>query len=214
LKTFINLFVLVALFVFGQLANADDAKKIKVACIGDSITKGDGLEEEETYPYLLGKRLGKQYEVKNFGCPAATATATGDRPYVKTKECKDALEFQPDMVIIMLGTNDSKDWKKKDKIEEGYKALVAEFQKLPIKPKVILCTPPCVTQDNWGIEGEIVKEGIRPLVKKVGEELKLPVVDVFRVSDGKEIHIDGIHLNAEGAKLVAETVRKKVIKTK
>lgn len=202
-------------FAFGQLAKSEEPKTIKVAFVGDSITKGDGLKKEQTSPALLGKSLGKGYEVRNFGCNAATATGTGDRPYIKTKECKDALEFEPDIVVIMLGTNDSKpkEWAKPEEVEKGYKALIEEFQKLKSKPRIVLCTPPCALVDKWGIEAEVVKDGVRPLVKKIGKDLKLPVVDVFQSTDGKEdIHSDGIHLNADGTKLVAQAVSKELKK--
>lgn len=217
MKTVNLLVVLSIVLLLGSKASAEDPKPIKIACLGDSITKGDGLKRENSYPNLLSKSLGKSYEVRNYGCSAATATGTGDRPYIDTKECKDALEFEPDVVVIMLGTNDSKpkEWAKPEKVEEGYKALIEKFSKLKSKPRIVLCTPPCALVDKWGIEEKVVAEGIRPLVQKIGKELKLPIVDVFKATDGKEdIHTDGIHLNADGTKLIAQAVSKELQKKK
>src|SRR5438270_834071 len=80
---------------------------IKVACVGDSITQGSGLQEN-TYPLQLQRMLGSNYEVRNFGVGGATLLEQGDKPYIQQKLYQDSLAFQPDVVVIMLGTNDSK----------------------------------------------------------------------------------------------------------
>ena len=41
--------------------------KTKVACIGDSLTRGYLLEDAQSYPAQLQQLLGAQYEVRNFG---------------------------------------------------------------------------------------------------------------------------------------------------
>jgi lysophospholipase L1-like esterase len=83
---------------------------IKVACVGDSITHGAGVEEREknNYPKQLGELLGNRFEVRNFGRSGATLSRVGDLPYASTDEFKAAIAWQPDMVIIKLGTNDTK----------------------------------------------------------------------------------------------------------
>ena len=48
------------------------------------------------------------YEVKNFGVGGRTALRKGDWPYWNEQAYKDALDYQPDFVVIMFGTNDSK----------------------------------------------------------------------------------------------------------
>ena len=86
------------------------ADNIKVACVGNSITEGFGLENPsvESYPAVLQSLLGNNYEVENFGLSARTLLMKGDLPYMKEQRFKDALEFLPDIVTIKLGTNDSK----------------------------------------------------------------------------------------------------------
>ena len=61
--------------------------KIKVACIGNSVTYGYGLKNPitESYPVQLQKMLGEKYEVKNFGHSGATLLRKGHNPYYKTK---------------------------------------------------------------------------------------------------------------------------------
>ena len=83
---------------------------IRVACVGDSITFGAFLpnRERNSYPAQLGRLLGASYDVHNFGINSATMLKKGDFPYVKQKIHNEAVAFAPDIVVIMLGTNDSK----------------------------------------------------------------------------------------------------------
>ena len=71
------------------------------------------MAEVNGYPAQLQKMLGKDYYVKNFGVGARTMLNKGDHPYMKELAWKDALAFNPNIVVIKLGTNDSKDmnWK-------------------------------------------------------------------------------------------------------
>ena len=83
---------------------------IRVACVGDSITYGSGVEnrEQNAYPAVLGRLLGERYEVRNFGVGGATLQKRGDKPYWSLDAYKDVTLFKPHIVVIKLGTNDSK----------------------------------------------------------------------------------------------------------
>ena len=96
--------------IFIQVCSAQSIKKIKIACIGNSITYGYGIEGRETnsYPAQLQTLLGKEFEVTNFGVSATTLLTNGNNPYIQTPEYQQALESNPDIVFIKLGTNDSK----------------------------------------------------------------------------------------------------------
>ena len=74
--------------------------------MGDSITHGHGVEEREknNYPKQLGDLLGSRFEVRNFGRNSATMSRDGDHSYAKTDAFNAALVWQPDMVVIKLGT--------------------------------------------------------------------------------------------------------------
>lgn len=73
-------FIFCIIFLLLFFNNA--AAKIKVACIGDSVTYRYGLESRETdnYPAQLQQMLGDQYEVENFGKSGATLLKKGHRP--------------------------------------------------------------------------------------------------------------------------------------
>jgi lysophospholipase L1-like esterase len=79
------------------------AQIIRVACIGDSIT------EWSHYPEELQQKLGEGYIVGNFGVAGSAVTKDSELPYMNQSAFQEAKDFQPQVVIIMLGTNDAKD---------------------------------------------------------------------------------------------------------
>jgi lysophospholipase L1-like esterase len=87
--------------------------RVRVACIGDSITAGTGIDDPaRRYPAILGALLGERYEVRAFGSPGATMLSSGDTPYVSQRAFQEALAFRPDVNVVALGTNDTKPWKR------------------------------------------------------------------------------------------------------
>ena len=83
---------------------------VRVACLGNSITDGFGIDMASAYGYpaMLQKKLGDGYWVRNFGVSSRTMLNKGDWPYMNEPAWRDALNFKPEIVIIKLGTNDSK----------------------------------------------------------------------------------------------------------
>ncbi len=200
------------LLAFAVPACADDKKDvIRVACVGDSITYGAGVADraKNCYPAVLQKLLGDKHEVRNFGVSGSTLLNKGDKPYTKEKAYKDALAFAPHVVIIKLGSNDTKpqNWKNAADFAADYTALIESFQKLGTKPKVFLCTPAPAYPEAFGIADERLKTGVKPKVEALGKELKLTVIDLYTtLSDKPKLFPDKVHPNAEGAKLMAETI--------
>ncbi len=132
--------LLLALF---SLMTARAAEPIKVACVGDSITQGSGAQKGKSYPAQLQGLLGEGYQVGNFGVSGRTLLKKGDFPYWKEKKYQDALAMEPAIVVIMLGTNDTKpqNWKFEAEFDADYRELVKSFQALKSKPKVFVCRP-------------------------------------------------------------------------
>ena len=190
---------------------ADPKKPTVIACVGDSITFGAGVEkrEENNYPKVLGELLGKSFETKNFGRSGATLLKQGDLPYWKTKEFENASASNPDIVVIKLGTNDSKpqNWQHKDQFVSDAKALVLHFRNLPSKPAVHVCLPVPVYETRWGINEPVVQSEVIPALQQVAKELNTPVIDLHTALANKPtLFPDKIHPNAAGAKLIAEAV--------
>ena len=184
-------------------------RSIRVACVGDSITQGAKLAKGMTYPEQLQKMLGSAWTVKNFGKSGRTLLKQGDFPYWNESIYQDALQFAPDVVIIKLGTNDTKpqNWKHIADFKNDYRALVESFRSLPGKPHIDICTPcPVVGSGAFTINNAGVVEEVG-WVKELAAELNVGLVDMNAAFAGKsELLPDKVHPNAEGATLMARTV--------
>ena len=206
------LLVLIVALVFGLTANAADAKL--VACVGDSITYGSGISNRDydSYPAQLGRMLQKfdnQWQTRNFGVSGATLLRNGDLPYVRQSAYNQVLAAEPDAVIIKLGTNDSKphNWVLKDEFISDYIFLIDTFTELPSKPRIWICYPVPAFNDNFGISNAVIKDEIIPLVSRIAELRDVEVIDLYTaLSDAAALFPDGIHPNAEGARLIAEAI--------
>lgn len=186
-------------------------QKVIVACVGDSITRGVGAKGN-SYPKQLQEMLGDAWLVKNFGHSGATLMNSGNKPYQKTRDYKDAIASNADVVVIMLGTNDTKpnNWKNfENDFDKDYRDLIEDFATQEKKPRIFLCTPPYIAGDgNWGINEPSTLKQI-PVVNKIAKELKLGVADVHSELDGNdELIPDKVHPNVDGAKLIAKAVYK------
>lgn len=183
---------------------------IRVACMGDSITYGAGINDREklSYPSQLAQLLGPRFDVRNFGRSGATASLTGDLPYSSTPENNALKEFQPGVVILMLGTNDTKpqNWKGKESFEADYRALITSLRAIKPRPKIWACFPPPVYHDQWGINAQTLDE-VMDAIETVCDREKVPVIDLFDgLSGNPAVFPDGIHPNSKGAELMAKTV--------
>lgn len=187
--------------------------KIKVACIGNSITYGAGIvnRDQNSYPAQLQQYLGDAYEVRNFGVNARTLLSKGDLPYIQTGEYKASLEYQPDIVLIKLGTNDSKPQNRiylaSDYLND-YRALLQSYDSLPSKPQIILLTPvTCFTDDN--ISDQVIGGQIVPLVRQLAAEQHRPVINLYNLFGRPwEDYLmpDRIHPSSIGAGRVAAAI--------
>ncbi|MBS6196095.1 MAG: hypothetical protein KH828_11005 [Clostridiales bacterium] len=212
-----------AVLIFWNIMQQSDAKKmIRIACVGDSITFGTGLEEREQncYPVQLQKILGtKEYRVGNFGVGGATLQKEGDKPYWKEARYEQSRAYGADFVVLMLGTNDSKsiNWKDEATFRKDYEEMVDSFEKLDPKPEMILATPPQLyhnisqLDENHMMQTEII-ELERQIIMEVGAERKMKVLDLYNLTEGHPewFQADGVHPNKEGAKKIAEAVEKQL----
>jgi len=182
---------------------------IRVACVGDSITAGAGTTKGNSYPAQLGRMLGENWVVKNFGVSGATLLNHGDRPYQKQAAFKQALASQPDVVVIKLGTNDTKpqNWKFKDEFVADYKDLIRQFAQLPGKPRIFICHPAFVPGNGgYGINEAGVLAEISLLDQLAADE-RLDVIDIHgALQDHPELLPDRVHPNNAGATVLAKTV--------
>lgn len=184
--------------------------KIRIACIGNSITYGSGLanRDKESYPAQLQAMLGDGYEVSNFGVSGATMLKKGNKPYWNTSEYQKAIGFNPDLVFIKLGTNDSKliNRAAMADFERDYKDMIQVFLKMPHHPKVVLLLPvKAFSEDKFGISGTYIKTNVVPSIQKLAYEEGIPVLDLYSLfADKEDLLADKIHPNAKGDGFIAK----------
>lgn len=213
----------------GQLANGQPKEgQIKVACVGDSITYGHGISDwsVNNYPAVLQELLGDDYHVANFGSSGACVNPEGDQPYVSRDVYKAALEYDADIIIFMMGTNDSKpeNWTDAEGFMEDYVALLGSFFDGENVPQVYvgLCAESFYSED-CDPEMGIAEYDIQPAkVDEIAEAIDMNAVtsgfaiktiDIHSLTEAHPewFEADGIHPNNDGAKAIAEAVAEVIL---
>lgn len=201
-------------FLSISAAPKKQVQKIKVACVGNSITYGTGIEDREdfSYPVQLQKMLGEKYQVGNFGKPGATLLNHGHRPYMQQEEFKEAMAFKGDIAVIHLGINDTdpRNWPNyRDEFVKDYLSLMDSLRSANPKVRFILARmTPIADRHPRFISGTKLWHG----------EIQEAIQTVARVSGAELIDFhaplypypyllpDAIHPNPEGAGILAKTV--------
>lgn len=187
----------------------------KLACVGDSITWGFTIVNrgKYSYPAVLQQLLGEGFEVRNFGHNDAAARFDADTPYVSKKAYRDSLAWEPDIVLLMLGTNDTKPWNWNPGIfREDYLRLVESYLALPSHPRVVLVAPIRIFKliPVTILNPDVLEEGVRPAIRDIAAQLHLQFVDLYDLFDSARLCRDGVHPQRDGARLLAETLFKAV----
>jgi lysophospholipase L1-like esterase/fibronectin type 3 domain-containing protein len=187
--------------------------QIKVACVGDSITAGMGLANAGTqsYPAQLQLLLGGGYMVGNFGLSGATLLKQSDFTYWNTSQHTGSLAYSPNIVVIMLGTNDTKSWNwNATNFAADYNDLIAQYQALPTQPKVYICLSPSVfTPNAFGttFDPAFVQNTLVPAIRSVATSNGVRLIDNNTpLLNHPELFSDGVHPTAQGAGVIAATV--------
>ena len=209
---------------------------IRVACIGNSITDGHGIDmaTQHGYPAQLQRLLGNDYWVKNFGVSARTMLNKGDFPYMNERAWQDALAFKPDIVVIKLGTNDSKpqNWQYAAEFKKDLQQMITTLRpdllntakkkgkkakkgtQPAAKPEIYVCTPIPAFKSTWNINDSVIVNGIIPIQQEVAREYGLKVIDLHTLfaNDADKVQGDGIHPNDKGVQRIAEIVAEELKK--
>lgn len=183
---------------------------VRIACVGNSITYGTSIvnREKNSFPAQLQAMLGVNYVVGNFGQGGATMLKKGNNPYWQREGYKLALASNPNIVFIMLGTNDSKAMNRPfyNEFDADYKEMVSSFEALPTKPRVILVVPPpSFLADSNSIYDPVILNKIKPMIQKVAFDKSLEIIDLHPLFDGEQsLFPDQIHPSSLGATVIAK----------
>ena len=221
------LFALTGIAPYSHAAN--------VACVGNSITEGYGIWADKKYPDHLQEMLGDGYTVTNFGVSSMTfagATIKGgdnNASYWKTEKFKAALASSPNIVVIELGTNDSKYFMEseganynylygqceKSQLYTDYEALIDTFAHLPTNPEIYATLQPYSNNVGWAIMDTAIVSQINPIIKETATKKGVNIIDLHTLFNTPEWFLDdSVHPNAKGAQELAKIVNKYITATK
>ncbi len=193
-----------SLIIFFQLNSQKPvvAQVIRVACIGDSIT------EISHYPEELQAMLGDGYLVGNFGVTGSTVSNNSKKPYINQTAFQEAKDFQPQIVIIMLGTNDAKweSYRHVGSLPNAFETLIGEYDALPEDQEIYLVTPPPIYNNSIGLYNTYLEQGVLPGIEQVADDLDLPTIDVNEALSDPGYFVDGVHPNLDGAEVIASAI--------
>lgn len=193
--------------------------QIKVACVGDSITYGHSVSgwSKNNYPAVLQQLLGDEYHVANFGVSGACVNTNGNKPYISRTVYEESIKYEADILVLMLGSNDSKprNWTDMESFLKEYQELLDTYLEQGKSPKVYigLCAKSYYINGRtsgpakYSIQPEIVDQ-IAAALKEKYENEDVVIVDINDLT-GKHpewFEKDGIHPNSDGAKAIAEEV--------
>lgn len=187
---------------------------VRVACVGNSITYGAGIEnrERDAYPAQLQRMLGEGYVVGNFGKSGATLLNKGHRPYIEQKEFQRALTFAGDVVVIHLGINDTdpRDWPNyRDYFVRDYLALIDSFRVANPKARILVARMTPITYRHSRFESGTRDwhEQIQQAIERVAELAGAQLIDFHAPLYPYPFMLpDAVHPTAEGAGILAQTV--------
>lgn len=186
---------------------------VRIACIGDNFTYGQGIEDRElnSYPAQLEQILGDKFDVDNFGVSGSTLLKSGDISYWVQPEHDRALEANPNIVIIMLGSNDSKpwNWENCEQYTPDYISLIKEFKALNSKPEIFICNPLPAYSSRWGISDSTIRNVIIPKIKAIAASEEVGLIDFYEPFSNK----DELYPDSDGASFIAEQLAS-IIQTK
>lgn len=202
----------------GTARTSATGAQVRIACVGDSITRGTFVwrRTKSSYPAQLQGLLGDRFCVRNFGVNGHAVQVTADLPYRRSKAFALSGAFDPDVVLIMLGTNDSRggNWKGVTPFTDDYRTLVAHYLSLGSHPRVWLLTPPALfrlgrsRKVRYGMDESAIAE-ICDVVGALADELGCGLIDVNGATSGhpEAFRFDGVHPGGSGATLIAQAVR-------
>ena len=188
--------------------------KIKVSCVGNSITYGMRLDnrEEDCYPAQLQRMLGDRYEVGNFGKSGATLLRHGHRPYFEQEEFRQAMAFAGDIVVIHLGINDTdpRNWPHfRDEFVGDYLALIDSLRSVNPKARFLIARmTPIGSNHTRFISGTKTWHGqIQEAIETVADAAGAELIDFYEpLHRFPWLFPDAVHPTAEGASILAKTV--------
>jgi acyl-CoA thioesterase I len=169
-----------------------------ILCLGDSITAGRGLSEDDAYPTLmqaLARADGLDWTVVNAG-------VSGDTTAGGLRRVDWVLKAKPDVVLVALGGNDGLRGQPLAKTRENLTAIVDRLG----AAGVTVCLAGMMLPVNYGDE---YRAGFTALFPDIAKQQAVPLMPFLLEGVGGKPELnqaDGIHPTAEGQRIIADNV--------
>jgi lysophospholipase L1-like esterase len=189
--------------IFSVIESNVEARPIRVACIGDSITYGSGYTDK------LNDLLGANYTVANFGVCGSTVSIHSNMSYIEQPQFKQAMAYHPDVIVIMLGTNDANSEITSDEssFENDYSQLVSSLEELSGVQLIWVVKSPPIFTENSSYNNTYLQSTILPQIDDLANQKSLPTVNVYDAFENhSDYFMDGVHPDDDGASLIASQV--------
>ena len=170
-----------------------------VVFLGDSLTAGYGLSEDEAYPAIVAKQLAAAGHPIRF----VNAGVSGDTSAGGLRRLDWVLKQKPDVLVVGLGANDALRGQPIEGLETNLSAIVTKARGAGAKVLLLGMRIPT----NYGPE---YTEKFAAVYAKLAKEMKIALVPFLLEGVGGHPELtqpDGLHPTAEGQRIVAENVR-------
>ena len=197
-------------------ANGAPIQELKIACIGNSITEGGAGNHVNSWPIQLRNLLGEGYYTENLGVAGTTMLKSGDSPWWNKPQYDYTFWLEPDMVVIKLGTNDSKggNWDAEE-FKADYFAMIDEFRAMPSKPVIYMAKPAKAYSSAYNISDQVIFNQIIPILREIAFEKAVHLIDFYNPTLNMSASFpDGIHPNADGLQVIAQKAKENILRAK
>ena len=195
---------ILAIFLILLLQTSAWAGPKTLLILGDSLTEGYGVKQSEAFPALIDERLKKEkinWKVKSAGSSGSTSASGLER-------IKWLSKSKPDLILLLLGSNDGLRGVKPEDTEKNLNATVAWAK----DNKIEIILGQLYMPPNYGKD---YTRSFEKVFKSVSEKNKIPLADFLlnNVAGKPELNQpDAIHPNEKGHKIVADNIYKNIIK--
>ena len=179
---------------------------LRVACIGDSITAGVGLDAP--YPDLLRALSSNRWQVANFGVPGKTLLLRSGRAWADTPAARAALDYRPDIVVAMFGINDLAHPDILPSFTDDGLAVLARFREANPAVRFYICTPtPLAPARLEAAANRAIRETLVPMIEDLAIRASASLIPIHLTYPCTLRRLpDGTHPDQEGARLLAATI--------
>ncbi|CAJ1947309.1 unnamed protein product [Cylindrotheca closterium] len=187
---------------------------LRVACAGDSLTLGRSGNSGASYPTLLQRLLGTGFGVRNYGRNAVNVIEGFGVPYIGTHNFGFSMDLDPDIYLLMLGTNDVRFWKAAShRFFAGMKAIIKQVRAASPGVRIILAIPPWVQPNDFGISNDILLNDIQPRIREVAWAQQVELVDMYKPTFNQHdmYSFDNLHLNEKGYAALAQVWQMQIL---